>query len=167
MPNIRNQQQLEMLKEKATKAKVATVVDYSGTTVADQVELRASLQAAGGELIVAKNTLIDLALGKGKLSKSLDGMNAVVLSYQDEVSALKALLKFHTDKDKLEIKEGIMADKVLSAAEVKSLSQLPGKLELISMLLSTLQAPGNNLASVLKASQRNLVYALKAIADKK
>ena len=60
-----------------------------------------------------------------------------------------------------------MGEQVLSAKEVEALSKLPGKQELISMLISRLNGPAYGLANVLKAGTRNLVYALKAIADKK
>jgi len=166
MPNKHNQEQVEMLKEKLSRAKSVAIVDYSGTTVNDQVKLRNELKAAGGEIFVTKNTLIDIVLGKGKVSTSLEGMNAIVLSFQDEVSAIKALFAFHKDNDKLNIKQGMVEDKVLSAEEVENLSKLPGKNELISMLLARLNSPGQGMVNVLKASQRNLVYVLKAIADK-
>jgi len=119
--------------------------------------------------LVAKNTLIDIVVGKGKVSDSLTGMNALVLSYQDAVSAMKKLFAFQKDTDKLVIKQGYMPedDKTLSPDEVKQLSQMPSKNELISMLISRIQSPAYGLVNVLKANQRNLVYALKAIADKK
>lgn len=166
MPNAHNQQQVTILAEKLARAKSAVVVDYAGTSVNDQVKLRSSLKEAGGEFFVTKNTLIDIALGKGKVTESLQGMNAVVFSFQDEVSALKKLFEFHKDSEKLNIKQGVMADKVLSVAEVKALSQLPGKQELLGMLVRQLQGPAYGLVGVLKATQRSLVYAIKAIADK-
>lgn len=166
MPNKHNQEQVEILKEKLARAKSVAIVDYSGTSVNDQVKLRNELKAAGGEIFVTKNTLIDIVIGKGKVSASLEGMNAIVLSFQDEVSAIKALFNFHKDNDKLSIKQGLVENKVLSPEEVENLSQLPGKNELISMLLARLNSPGQGLVNVLKATQRDLVYVLKAIADK-
>jgi large subunit ribosomal protein L10 len=166
MPSQKNLQQVKMLKEKLEKAESVAIVDYSGTTVNDQVTLRSAISEAGGEMLVAKNRLINIAVGEGKLSESLDGMNAIVFSYEDAVSALKKLFDFHKDTEKLTIKQGIMEDKVLSPAEVEALSKLPGKDELISMLLNRLQSPATGLVNVLKAGQRDLVYALKAIAEK-
>lgn len=167
MPNQHNQDQVKILQDKISRAKSIAIVDYAGTTATDQVKLRAEIKEVGGELFVSKNTLIDIALGKGKLTESLEGMNAIVLSYEDEVSALKKLFAFQKDTEKLTIKQGYMADKVLSAAEVANLSQLPGKTELIGMLISRLQSPAYGLVNVLKAGPRNLVYALKDLADKK
>jgi large subunit ribosomal protein L10 len=57
-------------------------------------------------------------------------------------------------------------DKVLSPDQVKQLSEMPSKTELIQMLIGRIQAPAYGLANVLKANQRNLVYALKAVAEK-
>ena len=166
MPNQKNLKQVELLKEKLAQAKSVAIIDYSGTSANDQVKLRQAVAAAGGEVLVTKNTLIDIAVGVGKLSKSLEGMNAIVFSNQDEVAAIKALFQFQKESEKVTIKEGYMDDKVLSAAEVVTLSKLPGKSELISMLIRTLNAPATGMVSVLKANQRDLVYALKAIADK-
>ena len=173
MPNKHNLQQVELLKEKLSRAKSIAIIDYSGTSVKEQVKLRNELKAAGGELFVTKNTLINIAVGEGKVRDSLDGMNAVVLSFQDEVGALKKLFAFHKDTERLTIKQGWMPaaeggeDKVLSPDEVEQLSKLPGKNELIVTLISRIQGPAYGLVNVLKASQRGLVYALKALADKK
>lgn len=167
MPNKHNQQQVSLIQEKLAKAKSAVIVDYSGTTVNDQVKLRNKIKNAGGEMLVTKNTLIDVAAGKGKLTDSLTGMNAIIFSYQDEVATIKEVFAFQEETEKLDIKQALLDDKVLSATEVKSLSKLPSKKELIAILISRLQGPSYGLVNVLKAGSRNLVYALKAIADKK
>jgi large subunit ribosomal protein L10 len=167
MPNSKNVQGVKTLQEKFAAAKSAVVVDFAGTSVNDQVELRSALTKVGGEMFVTKNTLIDLAVGKGKLKDSLKGMNAVIFSYQDAVVALKELFKFHEDKEKLTIKQGIMENKVLSVDEVEALSKLPSKQELMTTLIMRLKGPLYGLVNVFKAGSRDLVYALRAIADSK
>lgn len=169
MPNQQNQSQIALLQDKVSKAQSAAIIDYSGTSVADMTKLRSEIKAAGGEVFVAKNTLIDLAFGKGNLTESLTGMNAVVFSYQDPVGAIKNLFKFHKDTDKVVIKQGFMAEgsKILSTAEVKTLSEMPSKDQLVAKLLMILKSPATGMVNVLKGNQRNLVYALKAIAEKK
>lgn len=167
MPNQHNQEQIKIIQEKLDKAASMVVIDYSGANVKALTDLRAALVEAGGEMFVTKNTLIDIAVGKGKLTESLQGMSAVVFSYNDPVSALKALVQFHEDNSLLEIKQGFMDDKVLSIDEVKALSNLPSKDELIVMLIQRLKSPGQGLVNVLQANARNLVYVMKAIADKK
>lgn len=167
MPNQHNQEQVKIIQEKLDKAASMVVIDYAKTNVKDLTELRAALVEAGGEMFVTKNTLIDIAVGRGKLTESLQGMSATVFSYNDPVSAIKALVKFHDEKELLEIKQGFMDGKVLSTAEIKALSKLPSKNELIVMLIQRLKSPGQGLVNVLQANARNLVYVMKAIADKK
>ncbi len=167
MPNQHNQEQVKLIQDKLNKAASMVVIDYSGANVKKLTELRAALQEAGGEMFVTKNTLIDIAVGKGQLTKSLQGMSAAVFSYSDPVAAIKALVKFHEDSDLIEIKQGFMDGKVLSREEVQTLSKLPGKNELIVMLIQRLKSPGQGLVNVLQASARNLVYVMKAIAEKK
>jgi len=166
-PSQKNQSQLDMLTQKVAQAKSIVVADYSGTSVKDQVTLRSAIKKAGGEVIVAKNTLIDLAIGKGKLIDSLQGMNAAVFSYADPVAPVKALFEFQKKNEKLTIKQGFMDDRVLSQDEVVSLSKLPSKNELIAKLLMILNSPATSLVNVLQAGPRNLVYALNAVAEKK
>lgn len=167
MPNSKNVQGVKTLQEKFAQAKSAVVVDYAGTSVNDQVELRSALTKVGGEMFVTKNTLIDIAAGKGKLTDSLQGMNAVIFSYQDAVAALKEVFKFHEDKEKLVIKQGLMDDKVLSFEEMEALSKLPSRQELMATLIMRLKGPMYGLVNVFKAGTRNLVYALSAIRDQK
>ena len=167
MPNTHNQAQVKIIQDKLNQAKSMVVVDYSGSSVSDLTTLREALRSAGGEMFVTKNTLIDIAVGKGKLTESLNGMNAIIFSYDDAVSGLKALFDFHKDTDKLTIKQGYMEDKVLSTSEVEALSKLPSKSELIVMLIQRLKSPGQGLVNTLTAKTKDLVYVLKAIADKK
>ncbi len=167
MPSKDNIEQIKIIQEKIDRAKSLVIVDYSGSTVNDLTTLRNALREAGGEMFVTKNTLIDIALGKGKLTESLTGMNAVVFSYEDAVAGLKTLFNFHKDTQKLSIKQGFMEDKVLSMDEVEALSKLPSKNELIVMLIQRLKGPGQGLVNTLTAKSKDLVYVLKAIANKK
>jgi len=166
MPNQANTATVELLKEKLAQAKSFAIVEYSGTTGNDQVELRRVLSAAGAEFRVAKNTLMRQVAGKDELNGSFEGQNAFVFSYEDEVGGLKALFSFHEEKEKLVIKQGLMGDKILSATDLESLSKLPSKNQLIALLISRIQGPAFGLVQVLTATQRDLVYALKAVADK-
>ncbi len=167
MPNQTNQANLAALKDKVAQAKSSAIVDYQGVSVNEINDLRRKLKAVGGEIFVTKNTLINLAYDKNEdIKAGLDGMNAVVLSFTDEVGAIKAIFEFQKDTEKLVIKNGTLNGQVISADEVTALSKLPGKTELIAQLLHVLNGPGTGLANVLKAGTRDLVYALQAIADK-
>lgn len=168
MPNSKNTQNLSLIKDKLVQAKSILVVDYTGTTVNEQSEFRRQLKKVGGEFFVTKNTLIGLGFdNKPEVKAALNGMNALILSYDDEVSAVKVTYDFIKDKEKLAVKIGYLDGKFLTAKETKALSKTPSKQELMSMLVRTLNAPATNLVSVLKANIRDLTYVLHAIADKK
>lgn len=166
MPSQKNQQRVEQLKDKLNQAKAFAIVDYAGTSVADQVALRSKLKEAGAEFVVAKNTLVKLALENDDFSESLAGMNALIFSYDDEVAGFKQVVDFHEETEKLEVKQGKMNDRVLSAAEILELSKLPGKDELMATLIVRIKGPAFGLVNVLRASQKELLYVLQAIGDK-
>jgi large subunit ribosomal protein L10 len=166
MPNTKNQTNLATLKDKLSQAKSSAIIDYQGVSVNQINDLRRQLKAAGGEIFVTKNTLINLAYDSHtQIQADLTGMNAVVLSFTDEVGAIKVAFEFQKDTDKLVIKSGSLNGQVISAHQVQALSKLPGKTELISQLLHVVNGPAQGLANVLTAGTRNLVYALQAIAD--
>ncbi len=168
MPNSKNTQNLSLIKDKLVQAKSILVVDYTGTTVNEQSEFRRQLKKVGGEFFVTKNTLIGLGFdNKPEVKTALNGMNALILSYDDEVSAVKVTYDFIKDKEKLTVKIGYLDGKFLTEKETQALSKTPGKQELMSMLVRTLNAPASNLVNVLKANIRDLTYVLHAIADKK
>jgi large subunit ribosomal protein L10 len=56
---------------------------------------------------------------------------------------------------------------VYNAAQTEAYSKLPGKLELISMLMSVMNGPARNLAAALNDVPSRLVRTIKAVADKK
>lgn len=166
-PNIKKQDQVKILQAKLETAKSAVIVDYAGLTVKNKTDLLKSVKDAGGEFLVAKNTLMHIAFGKkDELKDSFAGMNGVLFANDDAVMPVKALFKFQKDTDKLTIKKGVMDGKVLTEKEVEALSKLPSKQELIATLISRLQGPAYGLVNVLQAGPRNLVYALNAIAKK-
>ena len=159
--------QVEILQGKLAQAKSAVIIDYSGLTVKEKTTLLQKVREAGGELLVAKNTLMDIAFGKkAELKDAFKGMNAVLFANEDPITPLKAAVQFHKDTEKLVIKKGVMDDKILSEAEVEELSNLPSKEQLIATLISRLQGPAYGLVNVLQAGPRKLVYALQAIAEK-
>ncbi len=166
MPNQKNLDIVKTLKEKLEEAKSVVLFDYSGTSVKEQVELRNKIKEAGGEILVTKNTLIGIAIGKDEMKDALAGMNAIVFAYEDEVAPIKALFEFHKESEKLEIKKGLMEDKVLSVQEVEALSKLPSKTELIATLIARIKGPGQGLVNVLTAGPRDLVSVLNQVASK-
>ncbi len=168
MPNQKNTANLALVKEKISRAKSILLVDFSGTSVNEQSQLRRDLKAVGSEFFVSKNTLINLGFDKkSPIADALSGMNALILSYEDEVSGVKATYKFIKDKEKLTVKVGFLDGEFISEQQAAALSKIPSKKELLVNLLYSLNSPASKLANVLVGPVRSLTYALQAIVDKK
>jgi large subunit ribosomal protein L10 len=173
MPNQQNQNAVKDLEAKLDGVSAVYLADYAGLTVKEQVKLRQLVTAAGGDLKIAKNSLLNIALkNKGvdttPLTSDLTGPNVTLFATSDAVAPLKALVEFAkaNEKELPKIKAGILGKEVLSREKVVQLSKLPSKLELLAKLLGTLTNPARNLVGVLSAPTRNFVYALAAINKK-
>ena len=158
------------IKAKLAKASGVFLADYRGLTVEQVNNLRKAFRTAGVEYRVVKNSLVRHAIkshGWAKnLDKSLTGMTGVAWCYEDPSAAAKVVKAFRKDHDKLKIKAGLIDGQVLDSAGVESqLATMPGKNELRSMLLATLQAPLQQFLQQLQAPSQNFVYLLKAKED--
>lgn len=160
MPSAKNIAIVNLLKTKADQAKSIVFADASGLTVNLQRELRQKVKLAGGELIVAKITLLKLALG---IKDILPGPTMTLFAYDDEIAPIKALAEFARDHDLPTIKAGWLARDPLTKAQVEELAKLPTKVELLAKTVGTLQAPISGLVNVLQGNLRKLVYVLKAV----
>ena len=148
MPNAavleQKKQQVAALKEKIEASVTGVVVDYSGTSVADDTVLRKELREAGVEYFVAKNTIIGRAIEGTPLEdmKSvLEGTTAIALSKEDYTAAARILCKFAETHENFKVKSGFLDGKVVDVATIDSLSKLPSKEVLLATVLSAFQAP--------------------------
>ena len=161
---------VDTLKERLQKAEATFIVDYRGLNVEQMTALRKELRKTGAEFFVVKNRLLKIAC-EGTTTESIKdqftGPNAIAISYEDIVGPAKVLVNFSDDYEKLTIKVGQMAGKVMDSEEIKRLSKLPGKTELLAMTLSAMQAIPASFVRVLNGIIMKLLFALKAIEAKK
>ena len=129
------------LAEHIKGAKLILLVDYRGTTVADDTKLRKDLRESNGELKVIKNNIIKRALDANKetgLDEVLEGPTAMVSAGEEYLQALKAVYKFTKEHENYKIKGGIIDGKVTSVEEIMTLATLPSREELLSKLAGSL-----------------------------
>jgi len=163
MPNAKvleeKQQIVASVTEKLRESACTVITDFRGLSVADVTELRKQLREAGVEFQVLKNTLCRRATKEANLTDldvHLTGPTAIAFSKNDPVTPAKILNDFAKKNENLKIKGGVVEGKVVDAAQLTKIAELPSREGLLSMLLSVLQAP-----------VRNFALAVKAVAEKK
>lgn len=164
MPTEAKSRAVDEIAQKLRDAKVAIFTNYRGLTVKDMADLRGRMRPAKVDYQVVKNTLTRFAAQKAALdvdlSAILEGPTAIVFGYDDVVQAAKAINDYARTSRVLEIKAGLLENRLLSAAEVTSLAMLPGKPQLQGLVLGTMSAPIQSLLGVLNAASRDLLSVL-------
>ena len=145
--------------------------DYRGLTVEQITTLRKQLRAKGAQYKVVKNNFSRLAFQElsapeGVVSH-LVGPTAIAIAPQDANEVAKILVDFAKEVGVLKVKGGLLGGDLYTAKQVEDFSKLPSRLELISMLMSVMNAPARNLASALNDIPSRLVRTVKAVADSK
>ncbi len=163
---------LRDLKENLSKAKSVVFTKFNGLGVKDNETLRKELRSEGNEYLVAKKTLLNIALKdadiEGVDTKSMEGQLAAIFGFSDEVSPAKIVAKFgKTHEGKIEFLGGILENKFITGKNVADLAELPSREELYAKLVGSINAPVSGFVNALAGNLRGLVNVLKAVGDKK
>ena len=145
---------VEALADKMGRAASGVLVKYEGITVDQDTQLRKALREAGVEYKVIKNTLIGKAAdaaGFGDLKSELNGMNAIAISFEDPIAPAKILKEYADKIETFEIRGGLLEGKVVNAATVNELADIPNKETLVAKFLGSIQGPLFKFAYVLQA----------------
>ena len=136
-------------------SQAVVVCDYKGLTHKELETLRIDAKENNTKVQVAKNTLVTVAVKNAELGDiELSGTNIFLWS-EDQISACKVADKFATaNKDKFEIKSGIVEGKIADIATVNAFAKLPSRDELLGMLAATWMAPVANFTIGLDALRK-------------
>ena len=136
-----------------SQAQTIVLAEYRGIPVGELTTLRANARAQGVYLRVLKNTLARRAVQGTQFEPLADSMIGPLIYgiSADPIASAKVLNDFAKTKDALVIKAGSYNGQVLDANAVKALASIPGRNELIAMLLGVMQAPVSSMARVLGA----------------
>ena len=120
------------------KSDYVILTNFSKVTVADTAELRKRLATEKAEFHVVKNSSLRVAakaLGLPEFESALTGPTAVIVGGKNSAGVAKILKKFFDEKQKLEIKVGVLEKKIVSAENLKKIADLPSFEVLRSQLL--------------------------------
>ena len=171
MANPRNATSLTELRDVMGDAKTFFLVNYQGLTAAEVGSLRKKIRGAGGQMLVAKNTLINVVLkdhGFEGFGDLLQGPTALVLVGEDVAAPVKVLTEYIKDhpKELPVAKGGMLQGSKVAADAFDRISKLPTREQVYSQLVGVLQGPLQQLVGVLEGPQRNLVGVLNNYSEK-
>lgn len=139
--------------EQIAKAQTVVVAEYNGIEVPDMTVLRSKARESGVYLRVVKNTLVRRAVADTQFAPLAEKMiGPLIYSISaDPVAAAKVLNDFAKGNDKLVLKAGSYAGKVLDKAGVQALASIPSRDELLAKLLGVMKAPVSGFAGAMAA----------------
>ncbi|MCS6928003.1 MAG: 50S ribosomal protein L10 [Saprospiraceae bacterium] len=166
---------IEELRETLGTTPYFYVTDSSTLTVAQVNKLRRMCFEKGVRMKVAKNTLIRKALealaADGRrdyspLYESLHGPTTLFISDNPKAPA-QIIEEFRKNSDRPILKAAyIDASVFIGDDQLKTLTQLKSKEELISEILGLLTSPARSLAAAIASSGNKVAGAIKALADR-
>lgn len=157
--------------DRLLKSQLLVLADYTGMTVETMNKFRRQLDSEKSiEFRVVKNTLCSRAVSGTPmevLTEYFRGPTAVLMGHDDPMSPAKVVQDFLKENAKVfKIKAGFFSGKLINEQELKELSKLPSREELLSQLLGTLQAPLSQFVGVLAAVPQKFIGVLAAYQKK-
>ncbi len=151
----------------------ATIVistNYVGMPVTDITNLRRVLREKEVRYKVVKNTLAYIAAenaGQPQLKEIIQGPSAIAFGYGEPTDPAKALREFirGAPSSPLQIRGALLDGRVLDAAQVEQLANLPSKDELVAQMLARMQSPISGLVNVLNGPISGLARVLQGHID--
>jgi len=160
---------VNQLKEIFDKNNQYVFNSYIGLNVEKITELRNKLRDVKSKFVVVKNNYAKRILKEKdapELGDNLVGPTAIAFSENNVEEVLKVLFEY-SKTSPLEVKGGLSEGRLFNKEELEALSKLPGRDQLIGMLMSTLNAPLQNFVFACNDVMGRFVRVLNAVADTK
>jgi len=133
------------------------VCDYKGMTVEALEGVRALARENDVNVRVVKNTLAAIALKNANCDVLELLENNIFIWGEDQIATCKVADKSaEANKDNFSIKSGVIESKIADIATINAMAKLPGREELLGMLLNVWNGPA-----------RAMTIGLQALATKK
>lgn len=166
----KKQQIVAELTEKVNKAKTMVFANYQGMTHIQIEQFKKALKKVDAELVIAKNTLVNLALKDSPVKVTKEDFKeptATVFAYSDPIAPIKELVASFKKLKLPIIKFGVFEGKLLTDAEINRLSTIPSREALLGQLVGGMKAPIYGLHRALSWNLTKLVLTLKAVEKNK
>lgn len=162
---------IDTIKNDFKSSQASFIVNMQGMTVEAVQQLRRQLHAKHGSIKVAKNTLLKRATsdmeGLNELAPYFKEQIAVIFAKEEAPAVAKILSETAKKQAHLKLRAGALDARVISAEQIEFLAALPSREVLLAQLCGTLNAPAQQLASLLNQLVVRLLYVLQEIEKKK
>jgi large subunit ribosomal protein L10 len=151
------------------KSQVAIVADLSGFTVAEISQFRRKLDNDKAVCRIAKNTLIEIASANNQfapIKELTKGPTALILGMEDAAAPAKTTTQFLKAVKKGKVRGGVLENKVLSAADVGALADLPSKEQLLASIAGGLDSGARGIVSIINNVMGDLASLIEEVAKK-
>ncbi len=146
-------------------------VDFTGMTVATDQAFRNELRKKGVTMRVAKNTLIIRALadvGGYEIEDSkFAGQTAVIFGGADPIAPAKIIRQYFEKGEKPKLKVAVVEGQVFDGTQLKQVSELPTREDLISAMIGSIHAPISGIVGSINAVMRDVASLVEEVAKKK
>ena len=164
-------EEVARLREALGKSRTVFAASFQGIKVKEDFELRRTVRQAGGDYQVVANRLAKVA-SEGTpaepLMKGLKGMTSLVFADKEPAALAKALTNYAKSHPVFSFRAGVVEGKVVSAAQIAELANLPGKEQIYAKLLFLINASAQRLVTVVGAVGRNLAVVVdQGVKEKK
>lgn len=155
------------IQEALSDVQLALVIDYKGLSVAEITDLRNRLRPKGAECKIAKNTLVRIAVEGDEnwqpMTEFLKDSSAFLLIKDDLGGAIKEYQAFQKDTKKTVLRGGVMEGQALNETQIKAITDLPTKEELMARLAGAIKAMPTRLAVGINAVPTKLAVGVKEV----
>lgn len=160
---------IQLIGQRSGQASAVFFVDFKGLTATQLNVFRQLLKEKNASLMVSKNRLIRKAFEGSNLvlDELLKYQTGVVYSTGDVVETAKILFDYKKEFDKLQIKGGVLKEKLLDAKQLESISKLPSREALLGMAVSCIASPITSFVNGLNQIILKFAWAIQEIKKKK
>lgn len=141
--------------------------EYGRFTMKDMDAMRAKVRETGGNIHVAKNTLLDMALKSKKMKTDGDLVGTTMMAYiPTDAPALAKIFSDASKSENFKIKWGYLDGEFINERMIRELADLPPLPVMRAKLLGMFNAPASKLVRTINEPARSLAGVFKAYSEK-
>ena len=167
----RKEELVAIYKQQMAESNGIILANYTALTMPQMQNLRRRAQEHDGQVLVIKNTLLDVVLKEQGMEAPQGLFTRPIMAafcHQDVGPMAKLFLDFTKEvtEDHFRIKGGIMEGRFMNQAQAQSLADLPTREVMLSQVLRTINAPASQVVGVVASGIRQVLNVLQAYVDK-